>query len=357
MLKALGVGISPAGAVGFSAAIKWVTKDGLGAVGRMVVGGGLSSKFDEDPRRWRMIAELITTTGLALEIATQVYPVNFILLAGTGNLCKAIGKGMGRPCFRVVQTHFSATNNVGDVAAKEEVWEVSAQLLGLAASVAVLSAIEGTGSPEAIFPAWALIHGTHVALRYFSLKALEFPYPNMKRATELVKTHVHTGIVPSLEEVNGNEPVWLGPASCAPRVEFGCSVEEAVVGIASKSSSSNDYVGSEKQHELGKGVELAALVRVYADEKYMLTWQKGVGRVVLWDDSKPVDYMRALWQASWLEERYKGDSAGLEVLEKSLETMQRCFGEFEQMAEKQGWQLHRTVVPVGPIRLQSNALI
>jgi hypothetical protein len=34
MLKALGVGIGPAGAVGFSAAIKWVTKDGVGAAGK-----------------------------------------------------------------------------------------------------------------------------------------------------------------------------------------------------------------------------------------------------------------------------------------------------------------------------------
>ena len=38
------------------------------------VGGRLSSYFDEDPKRWRMIAEFITTLGLALEIATQISP-------------------------------------------------------------------------------------------------------------------------------------------------------------------------------------------------------------------------------------------------------------------------------------------
>lgn len=52
----------------------------------------------------------------------------FVLLAGSGTLAKSMAKGMGRPCFRVIQTHFSATNNVGDVAAKEEVWEVAAQV-------------------------------------------------------------------------------------------------------------------------------------------------------------------------------------------------------------------------------------
>jgi hypothetical protein len=41
--------------------------------------------------------------------------------AGTGNLALAAGKGMGKPAFRIIQTHFAAANNVGDVAAKEEV--------------------------------------------------------------------------------------------------------------------------------------------------------------------------------------------------------------------------------------------
>lgn len=32
------------------------------------------SVFDEDPKRWRMNAEFVTTLGLALEIATQLSP-------------------------------------------------------------------------------------------------------------------------------------------------------------------------------------------------------------------------------------------------------------------------------------------
>ncbi len=51
-----------------------------------------------------------------------------MVLAGAGTLARALSKGLGRPCFRVIQTYFSATNNVGDVAAKEEVWEVVGQV-------------------------------------------------------------------------------------------------------------------------------------------------------------------------------------------------------------------------------------
>ena len=85
------------------------------------VGGKLGNVFDEDPKRWRMVAEAFLTVGLALEIATAFSPANFILLAGAGNLSRAVGRGMTNPCFRIIQTHFAAANNIGDVAAKEEV--------------------------------------------------------------------------------------------------------------------------------------------------------------------------------------------------------------------------------------------
>ncbi len=38
------------------------------------VGGKLGGVFDEDPRRWRMVAEAFLTAGLALEIATAFSP-------------------------------------------------------------------------------------------------------------------------------------------------------------------------------------------------------------------------------------------------------------------------------------------
>jgi hypothetical protein len=55
---------------------------------------------------------------------------------------------MGRPVFRVIQTHFAASGNVGAVAAKEEVWEVSAQLTGYALSVLLLQQLQDAGGWE-----------------------------------------------------------------------------------------------------------------------------------------------------------------------------------------------------------------
>lgn len=88
MLKAAGLGSSAAGAVAAGAAIKWITKDGIGALGRVLVGGGLARFFDEDPRFWRFWADVVKCFGQALEVATPLYPDMFILLAGAGNFTK-----------------------------------------------------------------------------------------------------------------------------------------------------------------------------------------------------------------------------------------------------------------------------
>lgn len=88
LLKAAGLGTGAAGTVAAGAAIKWITKDGIGALGRVLVGSSLARYFDEDPRFWRLMADVIKAGGQALEVATAASPSLFVLLAGTGNFAK-----------------------------------------------------------------------------------------------------------------------------------------------------------------------------------------------------------------------------------------------------------------------------
>lgn len=366
MLKALGIGVGPAGAVGFSAAIKWVTKDGVGAAGRLFVGGKLSAVFDEDPKRWRMIAEAVTSLGLALEIATQLFPANFVTLAGAGTLAKATGRGMGRPCFRVIQTHFATKNNVGDVSAKEEVWEVTAQMAGLAASVALLSFLEATGTPEAVVPIWAAIHSLHVALRYASLKQLRFPFPNFKRGTALVHRFISSNgkEILTVEEANNEEMMFQGPEYGPDGLQcvLGCSIEELL--NSKEDSLSNEHQSDASGHSFEE--ELNFLIELYEKERYILTWRDGVAYVALWESANAVDMLRALWQATWLRsgilkkktggESMSGDGSSraevmFDKIEESLKIMQSEFPELEKGAIKVGWELERGVYPTGSFRL------
>jgi hypothetical protein len=66
-----------------------VSKDGLGTVGRLFIGGRFGSLFDEDPKQWRMYADFIGSAGSIFELATPLAPGTFLLLASLGNLTKA----------------------------------------------------------------------------------------------------------------------------------------------------------------------------------------------------------------------------------------------------------------------------
>lgn len=83
---------------------------------------------------------------------------------------QAAGKGISRPAFRVIQNHFATRGNVGDVAAREEIWEVIGQLIGLASSVALLQALDsatasGTDAATTVIGTWATVQGAHLVLR------------------------------------------------------------------------------------------------------------------------------------------------------------------------------------------------
>lgn len=71
-----------------------------------------------------------------------------------------------------------------------QVWEVAAQLTGLAASVAILKGIEASHVPIAVLPAWVSAQAAHVILRYYSLRTLQFTFLNQKRACAAVHAHV-----------------------------------------------------------------------------------------------------------------------------------------------------------------------
>ena len=71
-----------------------------------------------------------------------------------------------------------------------QVWEVAAQLLGLALSIGVLKGIEATHVPQNVLWIWALAQTGHVALRFKSLSSLQLTVVNQKRACLLIRAHL-----------------------------------------------------------------------------------------------------------------------------------------------------------------------
>ncbi|CAK9861572.1 unnamed protein product, partial [Sphagnum jensenii] len=350
LLKAVGIGGDGSSAAAAAAAIKWVSKDGLGTVGRLFIGGRFGSLFDEDPKQWRMYADFIGSAGSIFELATPLAPGAFLLLASLGNLTKATAKGLKDPSFRVIQNHFAVSENVGDVAAKEEVWGVAGQLVGLA-----FGRTPGVSTSYwELVATWACIRSLHLWLRYQTLGVLCFSTINYKRAVILIEAHLSGTPLPGCEECNLAEQLLVPRFFLKPQIRVGCSLEELFGPSPSK-------------------LKVEELLSLYQLEKYVLVLHPNPlhgleARILLKEGASNMTLLRGLYQACWLlwqKPQSSGDSttslhlgaAGngnsrcdmkdqQEQLRRSVEVLQQDFNVFVQGMQEQGWEVSKLVLKI-----------
>ncbi|XP_057512559.1 protein root UVB sensitive 5 [Actinidia eriantha] len=332
LLKAVGVGsFSGTTAAASAAAIRWVSKDGIGAVGRLFIGGRFGNLFDDDPKQWRMYADFIGSAGSIFDLTTQLYPAYFLPLASLGNLTKAVARGLKDPSFRVIQNHFAISGNLGEVAAKEEVWEVAAQLLGLSLGILILDAPGVSASYLLLGSTWMTMRLLHLWLRYQSLSVLQFNSINLKRARILVKSHVLHTTIPGCVDCNRMENILLWQRFLKPRIVFGVSLEEMLGGQISVSM-------------------VKILLKLYAKEKYILVNKQQKVDFDVFVSFKvgatSLSVLRSVWQTYWLHQNWDGNADFCDQLEQSLGELEGRFQNFMEQLEEAGWNTHQLSLKV-----------
>ncbi|XP_027066713.1 protein root UVB sensitive 5-like isoform X2 [Coffea arabica] len=324
LLKAVGVGsFSGTTAAASAAAIRWVSKDGIGAVGRLFVGGRFGSLFDDDPKQWRMYADFIGSAGSIFDLTTQLYPAYFLPLASLGNLAKAVASGLKDPSFRVIQNHFAIAGNLGEIAAKEEVWEVAAELLGLAIGILALDTPGFSSSYSSLTLTWLSVRVLHLWLRYQSLSVLQFNTINLKRACILVNSHVVHSTIPGFRECNRMENILVWQKFSKPRLQFGASLEE--------------LVGGERCSSM-----VRFLLKLYAKEKHILAVNQVQLRelevfITFKEGATSLSVLRSVWQAHWLHQNWGWSNNVQDQLEQSLGKLEERFDDFMEQLESSGW--------------------
>ncbi|KAL7195061.1 hypothetical protein ACSBR1_035304 [Camellia fascicularis] len=333
LLKAVGVGsFSGTTAAASAAAIRWVSKDGIGAVGRLFIGGRFGNLFDDDPKQWRMYADFIGSAASIFDLSTQFYPAYFLPLASLGNLTKAVGRGLRDPSLRVIQNHFAISGNLGEVSAKEEVWEVAAQMVGLALGILILSTPGLSTSYLLLELTWMTMRLLHLWFRYQSLSVLQFNSINLKRARILAKEHVLHTTVPGCVDCNKMENIFLWERFLKPRIVFAVSLEEMFGGEISVSMAK-------------------MLLRLYAKEKYILMVHKQQQIdfevfVTFKVGATNLSVLRSIWQTYWLHQNWHSDADFCNQLEHSLTELEDRFQNFMEQLEGAGWDTHEISLKV-----------
>ena len=62
------------------------TQDGLGQFGGVVFAALINTKFDSDPKRWRMVSSLALDSASVLELLAPAFPALFIPIASVANV-------------------------------------------------------------------------------------------------------------------------------------------------------------------------------------------------------------------------------------------------------------------------------
>lgn len=308
-----------------------MSKDGIGAVGRLLIGGRFGNVFDDDPKQWRMYADFIGSAGSIFDLTTQLYPAYFLPLASLGNLAKAVARGLKDPSFRVIQNHFAMSGNLGEVAAKEEVWEVVAQLLGLAIGILILDTPGLVKSYQSLALTWTSVRLFHLWLRYQSLSVLKFNTINIKRARILVKSHVSSSKVPGCDECNARENILVWQRFLKPYIRFGVPFEEMIRGEKAIS-------------------QVSELLKLYGKEEYILSVNSSHEDFEIFIAFKvgatSSSVLRGLWQANWLHENWDNAADVNYQLALSLSEMEKRFEDFLQQLDEAGWDRHNITLRV-----------
>ncbi|KAK6120269.1 hypothetical protein DH2020_045960 [Rehmannia glutinosa] len=325
---AVGVGsFSGTTAAASAAAIRWVSKDGIGAVGRLFIGGRFGNLFDDDPKQWRLYADFIGSTGSIFDLSTQLYPAYFLPLASLGNLAKAVGRGLRDPSFRVIQNHFAISGNLGEVSAKEEVWEVAAELVGLGLGILALDSVSISTSYPMLAWTWLVVRLFHLWFRYLSLSVLRFNTINLKRARILVNSHIVYQKVPGINECNRMENLLVWERFLKPRITFGVSLEEMVIGNK-------------------RGSMVRMLLELYMEEKYFLVVNQLQTEFEVFvsfkEGATSLSVLRSVWQSYWLHLNWnKSDDDVYKQLEQSLIELNDRFDDFWLQLEEAGWDTNQ----------------
>lgn len=134
LLQAVGIG---SGAIGAAAAVSWVMKDGLGAVGMIFAAKvlGDANTFDANTIRSKFKADLVHNLGVSLELLTLLFPGSFLLLASAANTLKGVAGLVNGACKASINQRMAIANNLGDLTAKGHVQGLAAYLTGLSLGV------------------------------------------------------------------------------------------------------------------------------------------------------------------------------------------------------------------------------
>jgi hypothetical protein len=127
LLYSVGLGSA---ALPIAVAMNWILKDGLGQLGTIIFANKISTNFDSDPKKWRLISEISLGIAGILEVITILCPSYFLLMASFANIGKNISFLSSSATRVTMNKSFVKRDNLGDITAKAASQTIAASTIG-----------------------------------------------------------------------------------------------------------------------------------------------------------------------------------------------------------------------------------
>eukprot|EP00871_Galdieria_phlegrea_P001998 jgi/Galph1/279/GphlegSOOS_G5035.1 len=278
LLLAVGVGKSHSETL--AAATVWAWKDGVGQLGRLFA-AVFGNQYDADPKRWRLISDILYDIGLSLEIMSPAFPSYFLFIASLGNISKSVAFAIGISCRYSVLKTFVRRENLGEISAKNDAQNVVTGMLGTVVGVWVAKCLPTV--PKIRLSMFLFFTAIYSFFNYKAMQVAELSTLNQQRGSILAHAYLLYNQVPNITSSNAYERfIPLVPQRFVhPKVRIGVCLNEL-------SSSANEIIHCRRQ---------------FKKEKYMLSFHKGEIRVALHTQHQSSDLLQLLLHLAWIRDR------------------------------------------------------
>lgn len=347
LLLGLGIKTTASQLGALSAALKWVLKDALGKVTRMVWASRMGNRFDADAKRWRMRSALSFAMGNGLEIATYAVPSLFLVLATLANCCKQVSMLTSSSTRSSIFNAFrdGTRENIGDITAKGEAQVAIVDLMGIASGVSLSKLVVGT-SVRSILLVFLLLQALELLCVYRQLRTVQYRVLNFERMVEIISKFTDGLAIPTPGDMSRTERIFIPPKHLSrPHLAFG--------------SLGRSKISPE---------ELNTLLKICKNERYLLVVGKNekqprVRRLQFWrkrDDIRECCHIvlhaeatkadivkstmallllrRRLESMNHLEAKSVRSADCYAAIQNSVREAQEMFGAFFRQTAKRGWE-------------------
>ncbi|KAI3801068.1 hypothetical protein L1987_29169 [Smallanthus sonchifolius] len=310
LLYAAGLRPTPAQAT----AVSWVLKDGMQHMGKLIC-SNLGARMDSEPKRWRILADVLYDLGTGLEILSPLCPSLFLETAGLGNFAKGMAVVAARATRLPIYSSFAKEGNLSDLFAKGEAISTVFNVLGLGAGIQLVSTVCSTMQGKMVVgPLLSIIHVYCVSEE---MRAAPVNTLNPQRTAMIVEEFLKTGKVSSPADLRYKENL-LFP---------GRLIKDA----------GNVKVGRDL-HKAIKPSRLKELKEIFPNEKFLLSCGNSCTDMVLEHNASGEDALRG-----WLVAAYtRGeDSISKHNSREAYEKMKSVMPSLLPELQAKGWHTDR----------------